>query len=171
MDTYSLDTSSSFVYHRHMSSSVSQSHAIVSGPTRKRPSSEGGLYKGQVVMMCSAVCSGSPHSHPALSARPHLFMDALNRPTPVRRRFSSVHCRRGRSSPWTPSPGSRMWMCIRDGSADSHSRLQAVVIQVPTDMSSGMVPSISRAVLPNGRRDLSLLGGTARVVISCRMCH
>ena len=135
-------SSSSFVYLRHMSSSVLESHALVSGPTWKRPVSEGGLYRGQVVMMCSAVCSGSPHSHTALSARPHFFMGVLKRPTLVRRRFSRVHCRRGRCSPSTPSPGSRMWLCILVGSADSHSRLQAVASHVLADMSSGMEPSI-----------------------------
>ena len=38
-------------------------------------------------MMWSAVCSGSPHSHAALSASPHFFMEALYRPTPVRSLF------------------------------------------------------------------------------------
>ena len=70
-----------------------------------RPSSVGGLYRGQEVIMSSAVCSGSPHSHTALSVRPHFFMDALKQPTPVRRRFRRVHCRRGRSSPSAPSQG------------------------------------------------------------------
>lgn len=101
-------SSSSFVCHHQMSSSVAYSHALVSGPTSKRPASEGGLYKGQAVIMWSAVCSGSPHSHAAPSARPHFLMDALKQPTPVRRRFSRVHCRRGSSSPLMPPPGS--WM-------------------------------------------------------------
>ena len=66
----------------------------------------GGLGSGQQLMMWSAVCSGSPHSHAALSASPHFFMDALYRPIPVSSRFRVVHCFRLRSSPLTPSPGS-----------------------------------------------------------------
>ena len=61
-------SSSSFVYHSQMSNSVSSSHALVSGLSWKRPASEGGLYRGQVLIICSADCSGSPHSHAALSA-------------------------------------------------------------------------------------------------------
>ena len=86
--------------------SVCWSHALVNGPTSKMPASDGGLCIGQPLMMWSAVCSGSPHSHAALSASPHFFMDALYRPTPVRSRFRVVHCFRLRSSPLTPSPGS-----------------------------------------------------------------
>ncbi len=56
--------SSSFVYHQ-MANLVSCSHALVSGPKWKRPASEGGLYRGQPVIICSAVCSVSPHSHAA----------------------------------------------------------------------------------------------------------
>ncbi|KAL7826962.1 hypothetical protein AOLI_G00321710 [Acnodon oligacanthus] len=65
-----------------MANSVPCSHALVSGPKSKRPASEGGLYLGQPVIMCSAVCSGSPHSHAALSDRPHFFSDDLKQPTP-----------------------------------------------------------------------------------------
>ena len=86
--------------------SVCWSHALVNGPTSKMPASDGGMCIGQLLMMWSAVCSGSPHSHAALSASPHFFMDALYRPTPVRSRFRFVHCFRLRSSPLTPSPGS-----------------------------------------------------------------
>ena len=53
--------------------SVCWSHALVNGPTSKMPASDG----GQLLMMWSAVCSGSPQSHAALSASPHFFMDAL----------------------------------------------------------------------------------------------
>ena len=70
--------------------SVCWSHALVNGPTSKM----------------SAVCSGSPHSHAALSASPHFFMDALYRPTPVRSRFRVVHCFRLRYSSLTLPPGS-----------------------------------------------------------------
>ena len=101
--------------------SVCWSHALVNGPTSKRPASDGGRYSGQLLMMWSAVCSGSPHSHAALSARPHFFIDALNRPTPVRSLFRVVQCFRLRSSPWTPSPGSDTWLCTRVGPDASQS--------------------------------------------------
>ena len=67
-------------------------------------------------MMWSAVCSGSPHSHAALSARHHFFMEALYRPTPFRSLFRVIQCFRLRPSPLTPSPGSDTWRCIRAGS-------------------------------------------------------
>ena len=38
--------------------------------TSKTPASDGGLCSGQLLMMWPAVCSGSPHSHAALSASP-----------------------------------------------------------------------------------------------------
>ena len=60
-----------------------------------------------------AVCSGSPHSHAALSASPHLFVDALYRPTAVRSLFRVVQCFRLRYSPLTPSPWSDTWRCTR----------------------------------------------------------
>ena len=82
------------------------SHALVNGPTSKGPASDGGRCSGQLLMMWSPVCSGSPHSHAALSASPHFFMDALNRPTPVLSLFGVVQCFRLRSSPLTPHPGS-----------------------------------------------------------------
>ena len=74
----------------HIVNSVCCSHPLVSGPTSKRPSSAGGLCSGQLLVMWSAVCSGLPHSHAALSASPHFFMDALYRPTPVRSLFRVV---------------------------------------------------------------------------------
>ena len=154
-----------------MSSFVSCSHALVSGPTRKRPSSEGGLCRGQAVMMWLAVCSGSPHSHAGLSVRPHFFIGALKQPTPVRRRFRRVHCRRGRSSPSAPSPGSRIWWCMRVCPADSHSCFHAAASQALVDRSSGMEVSISWAAKLYGWRDLSLLGGVAMVVVSWRRCQ
>ena len=54
--------------------SVCWSHALVNGPTSKMPASDGGRCSGQLLMMWSAVCSGSPHSHATLSASPHFFM-------------------------------------------------------------------------------------------------
>ena len=72
---------------------------MINGPTSKMPASGGGLCTGQLLMMWSAVCSGSPHSHAALFASPHFFMDALYRPTPVRSLFIVVQCFRQRPSP------------------------------------------------------------------------
>ena len=46
--------------------------------------------------------------------RPHFSMDELNRPTPVRRRLSVVHCFRGKSRPGTLC-GSRMKLCSLEG--------------------------------------------------------
>ena len=138
--------SSSFVYHQ-MANSVSCSHALVSGPKWKRPASEGGLYMGQPVIMCSAVCSGSPHSHAALSDRPHFFKDDLKRLTPVRRRFSEVHRWRGMSSPATPPPGSGMYRWMREGPAVSHDCFQVAANQASLDKSSGIDCSISCAAL------------------------
>ena len=83
------------------------------GQTSKRPASDGGQCSGQLLMMWSAVCSGSPHSHAALSASPHFFMEALYRPTPVRSLFRVVQCFRLSSSPLTPSSGSDTWRCTR----------------------------------------------------------
>ena len=70
--------------------SVCWSRDLVNGPTSKRPASDDGRCTGQLLMMWSAVCSGSPHSHAARSARPHFLMDALHRPTPVRILFRVV---------------------------------------------------------------------------------
>ena len=83
----------------HIVNSVCWSHALVNGPTSNRQASDGGRCSGQLLMMWSAVCSGSPHSHDALSASPHFFMDVLNRPTPVRSLFRVVQSFRLRSSP------------------------------------------------------------------------
>ena len=100
----------SFFFYRisssHIFNSVCWSHALVNGPTSKRPASDGGRYSGQLLMMWSAVCSGSLHSHAALSASPHFFMEALYRPIPVRSLFRVVQCFRLSSSPLTPSSGS-----------------------------------------------------------------
>ena len=66
---------SSFIHHHIiLSTQFVVSNALVSGPTSKRPASDGGLCSGQLLMMSSAVCSGSPHSHAALSASPRVFI-------------------------------------------------------------------------------------------------
>ena len=102
--------------------SVCWSHALVNGPTSKRPASDGGLCSGQLLMMCSAVCSGSPHWRAALAASPYFFMDALYRPTPVRSLFRVVQCFRLRSSPLTPSPGMMTMSCGLNGAGDAAAK-------------------------------------------------
>ena len=67
--TWTVAYSSCFVCPR-IFNSVCCIHALVCGPTSKRPASDGGLCSGQLLMMWSAVCSGSPHSHAALSPVP-----------------------------------------------------------------------------------------------------
>ena len=59
----------------HIINSVCWSHALVNGPTSTKPASHGGRCSGQLLMMWSAVCSGSPHSHAEQSASRHFFMD------------------------------------------------------------------------------------------------
>ena len=67
-----------------MVSSMLYSHDPVSGPTLKRPTaegglynklqymfSEGGLYRGKVLIICSAVYSESLYSHAAVFSKPH----------------------------------------------------------------------------------------------------
>ena len=66
--------------------------ALVNGTTSKRLVSDGGLCSGHLLMMWSAVSSGSPHSHAALSASLHFFVEALYRPTSVRSLFRVVQC-------------------------------------------------------------------------------
>ena len=112
----------------HIFNSVCWSHALVNGPTSKRPASDGGRCSGQLLMMWSAVCSGSPHSHAALSASPHFFMEALYRPTPVRSLFRVVQCFRLSSSPLTPSSGPDTWRCTRVGPDASHSCFHVAAI-------------------------------------------
>ena len=105
----------SYISSSHIVNSVCWSLALVNGPTSKRPVSDGGRCSGQLLMMWSAVCSGSPHSHATLSANPHFFIDARYRPTPVRSLFRVDQGFRLRSSPLTPSLGSDTWRCTRVG--------------------------------------------------------
>ena len=131
-----------FVYHRLILiiiNSVCWSHALVNGLASKRPASDGGRCSGQLLMMWSAVCSGSPHSHAELSASTHFFMDLLNRPTPVRSLFRVVQCFRLRSSPLTPSRGSDTWCRPTGvGPGASHSCFHVAAIHASFDRSSGM---------------------------------
>ena len=123
--------------------SVCWGHALINGPTSKRPASDGGLRIGQLLMMWSSVCSGSPHSHAALSDSPHFFMDALYRPTPVRILFRVVQCFRLRSSPFTPSPGADTWRCSPAVMDASHSLFHVAAMHASFDRSSGMTLRIS----------------------------
>ena len=92
----SSSTSSSFVYHRIRSLTQSVGAMLWSiAQTSKMPDSDGSLCSGQLLMMWSAVCCGSPHLHAALS---HFFTDALYRPTPVCSLFRVVQCFQLRSS-------------------------------------------------------------------------
>ena len=119
------------------------SHALVNSPTSKRPASDGGRCRGQLLMMWSAVCSGSPHSHAALSTSPHFFMDALYRSIPFRCLFRVVQSFRFRSSPLMPSPGPVTWRCTRVGPDASHSCFHDTAIHASFDRSSGMTRIIS----------------------------
>ena len=143
----SVAMTSGFIFFRisstHIVNSVCWSHALVNGPTSKRPASDGGLCSGQLLMMWSAVCSSSPHSHAALSASPHFFMDVLYRPTPVRNLFRVVQCFRHISSPLTHSAGFDTWWCTRVGPDASHSCFHVAAIHASFDRSSGMALSIS----------------------------
>ena len=138
MDVFFVRISSS-----HIVNSVCWGHALVNGPTSKRPASDGGLCSGQLLVMWSAVCSGSPHSHAALSASPHFFMDALYRPTPVRNLFRVVQCFRHRSYPLTSSAGFDTWRYTRVGPDASHSCFHVAAIHASFDRSSWMTLSIS----------------------------
>ena len=84
---------SSFVYHRIILSTQFVV-AMLGSVTQLRRSplrmvATDGLCSRHLLMMWSAICSGLPHSHAALSASPHFFMGDLYRPTPVRSRFST----------------------------------------------------------------------------------
>ena len=127
----------------HNINSVCWSHALVNGPTSKRPASDGGRCSGQLSMIWSAVCSGSPHSHAERSASTHFFVDALYRQTQVRSLIRVIQCFRLRSSPLTPSPGSDPWRCTRVGPDASHSCFHVAAIHAPFDRTSGMTLNIS----------------------------
>ena len=120
---------SSMLSSSHIVNSVCWGHALVNDPTSKRPASDRGQCSEQMLMIWSAVCTGSPHPHAALSASHHFFMDALYLPTPVRSQFRVVRCFRLRSAPLTPSPGCDTWRCTRVGPDASHSCLHIAAIQ------------------------------------------
>ena len=127
----------------HNINSVCWSHALFNDPTSKSPSSDYGVCSEELLMMWSAVCSGSPHSHAALSASSHFFMEALYRPTPVRSLFRVVQCFRLRSSPLAPYPRFDTWRYTRLGPDAFHSCFHVAAIHASFDLSSGMTLSIS----------------------------
>ena len=59
---------------------------------------------GHTVSTWSAVCSQAPHSQFGEGARPHLYMDKGNRPTPVCRRLSLTQAARGKPIPTGLAP-------------------------------------------------------------------
>ena len=63
-------------------------HLVSSSKTVRPIIPRGARCAGHVKIMWSAVCSLAPHSRFAEGAKPHLCMDELKRPTPVRMRLS-----------------------------------------------------------------------------------
>ena len=122
--------------------SVCWSHAMANGPHFEE--ARFGWWSMNWAAVDDVVsCLFCSHSHAALSASPHFFMDALYRPTPVRSLFRVVQCFKLRSSPLTPSPGSDTWRYTRVGQDASHSCFHAAAIYASFDRSSGMTLSIS----------------------------
>ena len=64
---------------------------------------------GHTIRTWSAVCSEAPHSQFGEGARPHLYMDEWNFPTPVRRRLSLIHAAPDKPIPTglAPVPGTK----------------------------------------------------------------
>ena len=75
------------------------SQLTVSGFRFSRSRSLGGGKVGHSWMMWWAVCCSAPHGQAADGRRPQRCILALNRPTPVRSRFSVAQSLRGRSAP------------------------------------------------------------------------
>ena len=74
---------------------VAQASAAAFGSARSCPVHFGAYLH---LMMCSIVC-GSPHAHASEDANVHFFMDALQRPSPTRRRFRVFQTAQGWSWP------------------------------------------------------------------------
>ena len=81
--------------------SLSQ-HRVSSSKTVRPRAPCGARCIGHAVSTWSAVCSEAPHSKFSKGARPHLYMDEWNRPTPVRRRLSLTQAAR-------VSPSQQAW--------------------------------------------------------------
>ena len=67
---------------------VLSQHRVSSSKTVSPRIPLGARCVGHTRITCSAVCSTAPHSQFGVGARPHLCMDDLKQPTPVRRRLS-----------------------------------------------------------------------------------
>ena len=75
--------------------SLSQ-HRVSSSKTVRPRAPCGARCIGHAVSTWSVVCSEAPHLQFGEGARPHLFLDEWNRPTPVRRRLSLTQAARGK---------------------------------------------------------------------------
>ena len=73
--------------------SLSQ-HRVSSSKTVRPRAPCGARCIRHAVSIWSVVCSEPPHSQFGEGARPHLFMDEWNRPTPVRRRLGLTQAAR-----------------------------------------------------------------------------
>ena len=104
----------------------------------------------------SAVCSEAPHSQFGEGARPHLYMDEWNRPTPVLRRLSLTQAARDKPIP----TGLAMVPGTKTRSLEAFSQYSAFHLWFVH--SEAWMPSLARfskrfrAVGTNGRLDLSL---------------
>ena len=78
--------------------SLSQ-HRVSSSKTVRPRAPCGARCIGHAVSTWSAVCSEAPHSQFGEGARPHLCMDEMESPTPVRRRLSLTQAARGKPIP------------------------------------------------------------------------
>ena len=83
--------------------SLSQ-HRVSSSKTVRSRAPCGSRCIGHAVSTWSAVCSEAPHSQFGEGARPHLYMDKWNRPTPVRRRLNLTQAARGKPIPTGLAP-------------------------------------------------------------------
>ena len=86
-------------------------HRVSSSKTVRPRAPCGARCIGHAVRTWSAVCSEAPHSQFGEGARPHLCMDELNRPTPVRRRLSLTQAARDTPIPTGLAPvrGTKAW--------------------------------------------------------------
>ena len=79
-------------------------HRVSSSKTVRPRAPCGARCIGHAVKTWSAVCSEAPHSQFGEGAKPHLYMDEWNRPTPVRRRLSLTQATRGKPIPTGLAP-------------------------------------------------------------------
>ena len=84
-------------------------HRVSSSKTIRPRVSCGPGYIGHAVRIWSAVCTEAPHSQLGEGARPYLYMEKWNRPTPVLKRLSLIQAARGKPIPTglAPVPGTK----------------------------------------------------------------